>query len=178
MAVKRAMVNMTRVVTACSDIFDQDVEDLPSELLQAGRGETPAAAAAKKKVQRASEQSGGTSAGATPANNGLVTEPRTVKDVRVFGQRKDNYALVLHGDPEEYTTKDAKLARELEQFKGTDHKIRVRYEDNDWNGKTYHNIKTFAIADAPTPTAAATPPPAAVADGELKAAEIPFGGTA
>jgi hypothetical protein len=32
MAVKRAMLNMTRVVTACSDIFDQDLEDLPDDL--------------------------------------------------------------------------------------------------------------------------------------------------
>jgi hypothetical protein len=34
MAVKRATLNMTRVVTACSDIFDQDLEDLPEELIR------------------------------------------------------------------------------------------------------------------------------------------------
>lgn len=32
MAVKRGTINMTRVVTACSDIFDQDLEDLPEDL--------------------------------------------------------------------------------------------------------------------------------------------------
>jgi len=35
MAVKRGTLNMTRVVTACSDIFDQDLEDLPDDLRQA-----------------------------------------------------------------------------------------------------------------------------------------------
>jgi hypothetical protein len=32
MAVKRALVAVTRVVTACSDVFDQDIEDMPEEL--------------------------------------------------------------------------------------------------------------------------------------------------
>jgi hypothetical protein len=34
MAVKRGTLNMTRVVTACSDIFDQDLENLPEELVR------------------------------------------------------------------------------------------------------------------------------------------------
>lgn len=184
MAVKRGTINMTRVVTACSDIFDQDIEDLPEELRQAGSGQTPAAAAAAAKtVQRASEQTGG----AKPAANGLgglVTDARKVKELRVFGKDKNNYALTLEGDKNEYTTKDAKLANELGDFKGTDHKIRVRYEDNEWNGKTYHNIKSFAIADADPPpaTAQTTPPPATPSSQPgtpeqptLTAGDIPFG---
>jgi hypothetical protein len=43
MATKRAMLNMTRVVTACSDIFDQDLEDLPEDLRAARHPFTAAA---------------------------------------------------------------------------------------------------------------------------------------
>lgn len=170
MAVKRAMVAMTRVATACSDIFDQDLEDLPEELRQAGSGATAAAAAAKT-VHRASEQATAGAKPAAPATNGgtLVTDARKVKDVRVFGKDNNNYALTLVGDKTEYTTKDQTIATELEGFKGTDHLIRVRYEDRDWNGKTYHNIKSFAIADA-------EPPAGALSNQEpLTAGDIPFG---
>lgn len=172
MAVKRGTVNMTRVVTACSDIFDQDLEDLPEELRQAGTGAT---AAAEKKVQRASEQNGAAKPQPT-ADGQLVTEPRKVKDVRVFGPNKDNYALTLVGDANEYTTKNATMAGELQQFKGTDHLVRVTYENNDYKGKTYHNIKGFTIADAtPAPSPAATPAPAPASSEPLTAQDIPFG---
>lgn len=173
MAVKRATVNMTRVVTACSDIFDQDLEDLPEELRQAGSGATPAAAE-KREVKRASEQNGGTKPPEKNANGALITAPMCVKDVRVFGKSNDNYALTLQGDErgKEYTTKDGVIAAELEQFKGTNHLIRVRYEDREWNGKMYHNIKSFAIADAEQEPAASAPTKAA---DEMTAGEIPFG---
>jgi len=36
MAKKRALVDMTLTVTAASDIFDQDIEDLPEEFLEGG----------------------------------------------------------------------------------------------------------------------------------------------
>src|SRR5437899_6576508 len=81
MAVKRGTVNMTRVVTACSDIFDQDLEDLPEELRQAGSG-TTAAAAEKREVQRPSEQNGAAEKPAAPVDNGtgvFITAPSKVK---------------------------------------------------------------------------------------------------
>lgn len=39
MAVKRALVAMTLVVTAASDVFSQDIEDLPEELREVATGE-------------------------------------------------------------------------------------------------------------------------------------------
>jgi hypothetical protein len=131
MAVKRGTVNMTRVVTACSDIFDQDLEDLPAELIQAGAGATPAATE-KREVQRASEKTGGAKP-APAVDNGtgvFITSPLKVKDVRTFKTKKGEtgYALTLVGDETEYTTRNAKMAVELEGFKGTDHLIRVSFK--------------------------------------------------
>lgn len=43
MAVKRALVAATLVCTAASDVFDQDIEDLPPEVVEAmGEGQAPA----------------------------------------------------------------------------------------------------------------------------------------
>jgi hypothetical protein len=172
MAVKRGTINMTRVVTACSDIFDQDLEDLPAELIQAGAGQT-AAAAAKPQVQRASEKNG-TGKAAAPVDNGtgtFITAACKVKDVRTFKTKKGDpgYALTLVGDDTEYTTRNAKMAVELEAFKGTDHLIRVSFKKNDWQGKTYYNLESFAIADADVKA------PAAPAGDLLTADDIPFG---
>jgi len=162
MAAKRGMVAMVRVVTACSDIFDQDLEDLPTDLQGTTSSGSPRERAT---VKRASE----TKPAATAAT---VTDARRIKNIRVFGKDKQNYAITLDGDPQEYTTKDAAIALELEKFKGTDHTIRLTYESNDWNGKTYHNIKSFAV-DAP---AEAAPPPAQTppTDPPLTAGQIPF----
>jgi hypothetical protein len=177
MAHKRAFIGGTLLATGASSVFNQDLEDFAKELRDSlieseAEGEA-AAPAAKPQVRRASET--GAKPAAAPATNGhggLITEPRTVKGVRVFKTAKgDNWALTLTGDPNEYTTKDQHAALELEQFKGTDHKIRVRYEDNEWKGKVYHNIVSFAIADAPTPAAAPAP-----ATGTMDQSEIPFAG--
>jgi phage recombination protein Bet len=112
-----------------------------------------------KTVQRASEKKPMATATATPATTigGLVTDPRAVKDVRVFGTNKDNYAVTLVGDSFEFTTKVAALALELEGFKGTDHQVALTFENNDYKGKTYHNLKSFTVADAPMPTAGDIP---------------------
>lgn len=173
MAHKRGFIHGTLLATGASSVFNQDLEDFTNELRDSIIESEAKPVAEKKEVKRASETNGGTKPAAATGNGGLVTAPGKVKDVRVFGKEKNNYALTFVGDDKtEYTTKDAKLATELEGFKGTDHAIRVRYEDNDWNGKVYHNIKSFAIADAEVPPAA--PPPAATVQ-PLTAGEIPFG---
>lgn len=164
MAHKRAFIGGTLMATGASSVFNQREAELEKEL-----GESRLDAPEAPKVRRASE----TRAAATPSRAGeLVTDARPVKDVRAFGKDKANFALLLDGDPNEYTTKDPKLALELEGFKGTDHRLRVTYKDNEWNGKTYHNIESFVVSDgapavAPAPVATTTP---------LAAGEIPFGG--
>jgi hypothetical protein len=55
MAFKRAMVSMTRVVLACSDIFAQDLEDLPPEVREAVVGAETEQKPDLKPPQRKSE---------------------------------------------------------------------------------------------------------------------------
>jgi hypothetical protein len=152
MAVKRGTVNLTRVVTACSDIFDQDLEDLPEELRQAGSGATPAATE-KREVKRASEKTNGTAKPSAPVDNGtgtFITAPSKVKDVRQVTTKTGStfYVLTLVGDDSEYTTRNDKLAVELEGLKNTEHRIRVSFKKNEFKGKVFLNIESFQIADA------------------------------
>lgn len=187
MAHKRAFICGTLLATGASSVFNQDLEDFTKELrdslIAADEGEDVAATpASRPQVRRQSATApaaaGSAPAAAAPASNGhsgFVTPPSTVKGVRVFGKDKNNFALTLVGDRLEYTTKNQALAQELEQFKGTDHKIRVRFEDNDYNGKTYHNIVSFAIADATVPAGAPAAQAPAPATGTMDQSEIPFG---
>jgi len=114
-----------------------------------------------KTVKRASDKVVSTGAA------GELTAALKVKDVRVFGKDKDNYAVTLVGATTEYTTKDQSLALELEKFKGTDHLVRLTFVDNDYQGKTYHNLKSFTVVEPPTPAPATGAP--------MTAGDIPFG---
>lgn len=120
----------------------------------------------RKTVQRTSDRKPATAAA------GLSTDYRKVKDVRPWGKTGGNWSVVLDGDATDYSTKDAALAANLADFKGTDHTICLTYEDNEWGGRTYHNIKTFAVMGAATPTPTAAPLPAAGAP--LTSGDIPF----
>jgi hypothetical protein len=160
MAHKRGFIHGTLLATGASSVFNQDLEDFSKELRDAlvETDETAVPTAAKKPVQRASES------GKKPVadSNVLVTDPRRVVDVREAKDKKGNafWVLVLADDPHEYTTRDKTQALELEQFKGTDHVVRVSYKINDWQGKQFYNLEHFAIADAPGPA--------------MTAGEIPF----
>lgn len=144
--------------------FPQELEGLHTvdELDRAASEPTP-----RKTVQRVSEKA--------PASAvGLLTAPGPVKDVRTFGKDKANYAIVLAGDATEYTTKNTALALEIEKFKGTDHRLRLTYEDRDWQGKTYHNLTAFQVVDEAPSVPTAEPLPADPVP-PMTAGEIPFG---
>jgi hypothetical protein len=157
MAHKRAFIHGTLLATGASSVFNQDLEDFTKELRDAiVEADGDPAAAAKKPVTRASES--GAKKPATPVSEVLVTDPRTVQDVRTTKDKKGRtfFVLLLTGDSIEYTTRNAAQAMELEKFKGTDHLIRATYKTNDWQGKTFFNLENFAIADATVPPAAAS----------------------
>lgn len=168
---KRAFIGGTLLATGASSVFNQDLEDFTKEMqasildtdptIVAGPSRTPVTPAQRTSVKNAA---------------GPTTDARKLKDIRVFGKDNNNHAVSLEGDPNEYTTKDAKLAADLKGFKGTDHLIRIRYDDNEWQGKTYHNIKSFSIDDVPT-SPQSTPPiePASNSGLEIEPSAAPSG---
>lgn len=164
MAHKRGLIQGTLMATGASSVFNQKEDALAKELVDSRLD--PEAA---PKVRRASERP----AAASTTAGAMVTDARRVKDVRGPFGKTNSYALILEGDATEYTTKDQKHALEFERFKGTDHKLRVTYRVNDWQGKTYHNIDSFAVEDVAPAAPMATVPPASTTP--LVAGDIPFG---
>jgi hypothetical protein len=150
--------------------FPQELDGLHTvdELARDGGDAAPAPTPAKT-VRRASA-----AIASAPIPAALITGAHRIKNVRPFGKDRANFAITLVDDDtaREYTTKDAAVALELEQFKGTDHTIRLTYESKDWQGKTYHNITAFTVDPpaAEAPPAPQTPP----ADPPLTAGQIPF----
>jgi phage recombination protein Bet len=145
--------------------FPQELADLHTfeEMAQADNATPPADA---RQVQRASEKKAQTPA--PPVDNGtgvLITAPSKVKDLRHAQDStgKTFYALTLVGDEAEYRTRNAKQAVELEQFKGTDHLVRISFKKNVWRDRTYNNVESFAVADADVKGAASN----GAIDGEL-----------
>lgn len=179
MAHKRGFIHGTLLATGASSVFNQDLEDFAQELRESviDDDDTPAARAPKKTVQRASE-TGRRAAAATadavdPAL--LVTEPRRVKSIRVFGKTNSNYAVKLEGDPIEYTTRNGTLAQEIEKFVNTTHLVRLSYRVNESQGTTYYNIENCVVADPPTVAAAKPTAPAPATEPPPSAQDIPFG---
>jgi hypothetical protein len=152
MAHKRAFVAGTLLATGASSVFNQDLEDFSKELQDNLLDDE---ATVRPTVKRTSEKKPAAPPKADVSV--LVTKALPLKDVRVFGKDKNNYAITLVGDPFDYTTKDAGMALELETFKGTDHVVQITYEDHLWQGKTYHNLTAFVVIDAPTLTAGDIP---------------------
>ena len=112
MGAKRALIAMTRTVLACSDIFAQDLEDLPEEVREAVvDGEAPAKAAPIQPPQRKS---------APPAANGNGKSGLRVKGVEKKSGETNGKAwtvyIVTFSDGRHASTFDEKMATLAAKF--------------------------------------------------------------
>jgi hypothetical protein len=86
MAKKRAQIDMTLTALAASDIFTQDVEDMPEEIRESsGESENPAPAAAGKPATQPPQ--------ATPHGNGGKTGVATDKQQKLVRSRLDHSGI-------------------------------------------------------------------------------------
>jgi len=149
MATKRGLVQMTRVVLACSDIFEQDLEDMPDELRESlveDRSE------AKPPIQAPQRKANGEKKPAAIPVDSKVSAPLTVKDVvKHEKQGKKTYFELRTVEGQSLTTFDDKLALELIGFKGTTTKIVARYLEKVSGDRTFYNLVSFTAAEAAGP---------------------------
>ena len=100
MAYKRALISMTRVALACSDIFAQDLEDLPEEVREAVVGE--AAVQPIREVQRKAEAPKAETKASPPvaaSGGALISEPQRKRFYAVAksaGWKDDELKTWLH----------------------------------------------------------------------------------
>lgn len=151
MATKRALIAMTLVSLAASDIFAQDIEDLQEELRESIAGDEAPRSETKQPQRRSATGNGGATSKPLPA------DAKTVVGVigKVYEDKKP-YALYLKGSQTKYTTFDEELWKDIKQFVGTDHQVKLAYAENVKNNTTYYNAIGIAVADAEP----ATKPPA------------------
>ncbi len=160
--------------------FPQELEGLHTvdEMDQAQEGRPAAPRTVSRMSERAVDATT-TSPGFKPAALTLTAASK-VKGVRGVVMTKGKsagktmFVCLLEGSDTEYTTYDEPLAKEIEHFVGTDHLVRIGFDTNEWNGRTFFNAKSVAIADDAQVTAPAPPPVAKGAP--MTSADIPFGG--
>lgn len=145
MATKRGLIPMTRVVLACSDIFDQDLEDMPAELreslLEHGGQDKPKVGAPQRKSQQQTQPSTGqasldqktTAATTTPApSKSAPSGTTTVSSVMPRTGQTNGKDWILYiikfDDGREASTLDEKIARAAMDARDAQAFVRVTLE--------------------------------------------------
>ena len=136
MGAKRALVAMTRVVLACSDIFAQDLEDLPEEIRESVVGEEAQAKPAVQQPQRKSNGNGKAveQQAAAPSDALLVTQAKVCtydkkgKDGEPTGETGTFYAITF-SDGREASTFDTKIYEAAEKFRAANASVEMRREE-------------------------------------------------
>jgi len=123
MAYKRALVSATLTVTAASDIFTQDIEDMPEVLGDKGKNQKPPIQPPQAKTETTTE-----------AKDGVITITATIEEISSkSGEAKDKKTgkpkpWTLYGikaDEQWYNTFDKKLADEAQE--ALHHKVEIAY---------------------------------------------------
>lgn len=154
MGVKRALIAMTLVVTAASDVFNQDIEDLPEEILSTVlEGE----AARPKPVQPAQRKS---------ANGGSVqpagaTAPSAVQIRKIdehSGTSKKGKAykkfVITDSAGKQYSTFTESLAKQAEQCRDQQSSVEMVFEATQYG----NDLKEIRVLAAPPATTTTTQP--------------------
>jgi len=142
MAKKRSQIDVTLTVTAASDVFSQDIEDLPEGVREAvAEGEGGTSAPAKPPVQPPQRKS----QVAAPAGNLALTK------VRVSGLRsKDGSGAKgpwtkwsFQAGGKWYATFDTVVAKTLQDAEAGGDMVELTFTEDNYG----RNIKTIAMAD-------------------------------
>jgi len=127
MAKKRAQIDMTLTVTAASDVFDQDLEDMPEELRQA-------AAEQKPPLQEPQKKSGNGEKKAEPTPTGekvtAIIENVTAKEGEKNGKKYKLYTIT--GEGVDYKTFDRTFAERAWEAKSANIHAIITFTKSKW----------------------------------------------
>ena len=136
MAKKRAQIDLTLTVTAASDVFDQDLEDLPEGMLQEqGEGKAPIKEPQKKGNGEQKPQ------GPQGAENITVLVKSIFHDPGEKNGKKYVKHTIVDMNDVRYNTFSDTIAAEAEKAKGSGAKVRIGFNV----GKFGRDIVTLEI---------------------------------
>lgn len=133
MSKKRSLVDGCLTTTACSDIFEQDIEELDGVIdLDTG----------KTKVKTPKSKSATATTSSEPAKtDGLVKVRTSITNVTQFECKNKSMKYTIHGDGEaKYSTFDVKLATGAKSFAGTGVQVEITHKPDAY--KTIEAIDT------------------------------------
>lgn len=135
MAKKRSQIDMTLTVTAASDVFDQDLEDLPEGMEVGQNGKPPIKEPQKKKTEQPQ-----------PDNAPPIVITTIKKVTMTSGKKKDGSPWTLYAihaeDGERYSTFDKSMAEIAKAFGEKKTRCTITFEATD-KGKNLTEIKEY-----------------------------------
>ncbi len=150
MATKRGLIAMTLAALAASDIFAQDLEDLPEEVRNQVAGDERAGQQPLE-PQRRSQANGARTATPDPTNTPVkVSEPVAIERVthETPAGKKAYFAIFTKGDGDRrFTVFTPDRAKEAEGFANTDYRVRISYQEATVGDRTFYNLVSLAIAE-------------------------------
>lgn len=154
MAHKRGLVAMTLVVTGASDVFTQDIEDLPEELRDA------ATEAARPKMQAPQRKTAPAAKADTPVNRvtGAVTEVSKGKSGETNGKAWQVWKIKL-SDQKIYGTFDEAHKAVADEAKRTGEEVAVDWKDGKYGRELLKIAIVEKAAEDNTPIPDANPEP-------------------
>jgi len=138
MAKKRALIDMTLTVTAASDIFDQDLEDLPDGMEIGANGKPPIQEPKKKTADAPKDK---------PKSETAII---TVKDVRRQDKKKDGTPMksplyIITSDAGvDYKTFSESIAKIASKEKGTGIELHVEYKKDSFGNTILDDGLSYA----------------------------------
>lgn len=136
MAKKRAQIDLTLTVTAASDVFTQDIEDLPEDLREAVAGEAPA----KPAMQAPQRKSAAAGANVIQGRIKHIDEKKGEK----HGKPWTKWAAKLQDD-KFYGTFDEKHHAVMVEARAASAEVVIEFKQTDYG----RDIRTIAIVEAP-----------------------------
>ena len=133
MADKRAYIGMTLVVTAASDIFTQDIEDLPEEMRPTDDGADPIDPPQVKKKAEPKKAAPKSKA------NTFTIKPSTISTKDGEGARGPWHKVAIKYEGEWYSTLDEADGKAIEEAKDS-HEVTVAWEQSG----QYRNITSVS----------------------------------
>lgn len=145
MAKKRGQIDMTLTVTAASDVFNQDIEDLPDGVREAVVGDEGAPPAAARKPAPQPPQRKSQAAAASPAN--ATARIKVTSEIEAFQGQNDKGPWTKWSfkgsDGKKYGTFDTRVHATLTEAQEAGQPVEVSYTEDKYG----RNIKTIALVN-------------------------------
>lgn len=160
MAHKRALVAMTLVVTGASDVFTQDIEDLPEELHEAASDGKPTMQAPQRKAAAgaAKQPAAGAAAGSSTSAKGKVLETSKGKaGTKANGDAWQKWVIKLDNQ-KTYETFEESDKRIADEAKRTGEQVMIDFKEGRY-GRDIVQITLIEANEPPHPADDNTPVP-------------------